>query len=227
MRAVRAVVFDLDDTLYSERSYVFSGFRAVAAWAEKKFGIPHDQSFDEFRHLLGSGRRGNTFDSWLESHKIEPVDWIPQMVRIYREHRPQIVPHPEVLQMLPYLRQHYRLGLLSDGYLQVQKKKLASLNIGSCFDAIVFSDELGPESWKPSSRCVLRKLAVAGQDAVYVADNPSKDFIGARQVDMWTARIRRPDGLYCHLEPPSAEHAPDEEINDLSCLKTLFIESGT
>src|SRR5207302_9076607 len=34
------VVFDIDDTLYLERDYVRSGFRAVGTWAEQWLRIP-------------------------------------------------------------------------------------------------------------------------------------------------------------------------------------------
>ena len=56
-----------------------------------------------------------------------------------------------------------------------------------------------------------------------MADNPNKDFLGARQVGMWTVRVCRPEGLYAHLEPPSAEHAPNVEIETLSDLETSLM----
>ena len=149
----RAIVFDLDDTLYPERAYVLSGFRAVAAWAEEEehVGIPQHQSFDELRRLFDEGIRGDTFNRWLESHGLKPDDWVPQMVRVYRKHNPHIAPYPEVPGLLQRLRQCYRLGLVSDGYAEVQKRKLGALGLTSCFDVLVFSDEWGREAWKPNS----------------------------------------------------------------------------
>ena len=226
MPALRAVVFDLDDTLYPERAYVLSGFRAVATWAEKHLDISHHQGFAELRRLFEDGVRGDTFNRWLESHGFQPDDWVPQMVQVYREHNPHIAPYPEAWELLRRLCLRYRLGLVSDGYAEVQKRKLAALGLTSCFDALVFSDEWGREAWKPSSRpfeIVLDRLGITGPGAVYVADNPSKDFLGARQVGMWTVRVRRPDGLYNHLEPPSPEHAPGVEIETLNDLETTLM----
>ncbi len=60
MPALRAVVFDLDDTLYPERAYVLSGFHAVAAWAEEQLKIPRRLGFAELRQLFEDGVRGNT-----------------------------------------------------------------------------------------------------------------------------------------------------------------------
>jgi len=228
MPAWQAIIFDLDDTLYPERAYVLSGFRAVAAWAEKHLGIPQHHSFDELRRLFEDGVRGDTFNRWLESHGLKPDDLVPQMVQVYQEHDPHIAPYPEVPELLQRLRQRYRLGLVSDGYAEVQRRKLAALGLTPCFDALVFSDEWGREAWKPSSRpfeIVLKRLGVTGSEAVYVADNPHKDFLGARQVGMWTVRVRRPDGLYSHLEPPSGEHAPNVEIETLNDLETSLMST--
>ena len=223
---LQAIVFDLDDTLYPERAYVLSGFQAVAAWAEECLGIPVAQGFAELRRLFDDGVRGDTFNRWLESHGFQPDSWVPQMVQIYREHNPHIEPYPEVPELLQRLRPRYRLGLVTDGYAEVQKRKLAALGLTSCFDVLVFSDEWGREAWKPNSRpfeIALQRLGVTGPEAVYVADNPTKDFLGARQAGMWTVRVRRPDGLYSHLEPPSPEHAPDVEIETLSDLETSLM----
>ena len=222
----RAIVFDLDDTLYPERVYVLSGFRAVAAWAEVHLGIPATLGIAELRQLFDDGVRGDTFNHWLESHGFQPDVWVPQMVQVYREHNPHIEPYAEVPGLLQHLRAHYRLGLVTDGYTEVQKRKLAALGLTSCFDALVFSDEWGREAWKPNTwpfETVLDRLGVTGPEAIYVADNPTKDFLGARQVGMWTVRVRHPDGLYSHLEPPSPEHAPHVEIETLSDLETTLM----
>lgn len=227
MPALRAIVFDLDDTLYPEQAYALSGFRAVAIWAEGNLGIPEHQGFAELRRLFEDGIRRNAFDCWLENHGLNPDRWVPQMVQVYREHEPQIAPCPEALGVLQRLRQRYHLALVTDGYLAVQQRKLASLGLSSCFDALVFSDELGREARKPSSRpfeVVLERLGVTGREAVYVADNPTKDFLGARQVGMWTVRVRAPQGLYSHLEPPSPRHAPHTEVKDLSSLETILVQ---
>ena len=229
MSALRAVVFDLDDTLYPERAYVLSGFHTVAAWAEEQLQIPHHQGFAELRQLFEDGVRGNTFNCWLESHGFAPADWDSQMVKVYREHLPRIVPYPETEEMLQRLWSRYRLGLVSDGHSQAQRNKLASLGIGFYFDQSVFSDELGVDARKPNPRpfaLILERLAVAGRKAVYVADNPSEDFLGARRVGMWTVRVRYSEGLYSHLEPPSAEHAPDVEIDTLARLQEMLVSIG-
>lgn len=223
----QAIVFDLDDTLYPERDYVFSGFRAVAGWAEAHLGIPAVQGLAELKRLFEAGVRGDTFNRWLAAHGLAPDSLVPQLVQVYREHEPTLVPFPEVPDLLNSLRQRYRLGLVSDGYLAVQQRKLAALDLAHHFDAIVFSDVWGPEAWKPNAKpfeAILQQLAADADKSVYVADNPTKDFLGARQAGMFTVRIRRPNGEYTHLGPPTAQHAPHWTIASLSKLEPVIVE---
>jgi putative hydrolase of the HAD superfamily len=216
---LRAVVFDLDDTLYSERDYVISGFRAVASWAAGHFGVHAGRTRAELIALFDGAGRYDTFDRWAARHGFDREDAVARMLEVYRTHIPQISPHPEAEAILHRLGATLRLGLLSDGPLEVQRRKLRVLGIAGRFDQILFTDELGRAMWKPSPvgfRTLLERLEVDGCDAAYVADNPSKDFIGARDVGMGTIRVRSRNGLYRHVEAPSPDHAPDLEVEDLT-----------
>lgn len=225
MNRWQAIVFDLDDTLYPERDFVLSGFRAVAEWAESHLGLQRDRGYANLCTLYESGARGDTFNRWLVAHGQLDAALPAQLVQVYRQHTPQLTPFAEAPVVLQRLHGRYRLGLVSDGYLDVQRGKLAALGLTHYFDAIVFSDEWGRDAWKPSVlpfQAVLQRLAVSAAMAVYVADNPLKDFLGARQVGMFTVRIQRSGGEYSHLVPPTPQHAPDQTIQDLTELENLL-----
>lgn len=222
-----AVIFDLDDTLYPERAFVLSGFSAVAAWLAQQDVL--DNSYAELAALYESGVRGDTFDRWLASRGLPP-SLAPQMVQVYRAHQPVIQPFPGVPALLARLRSRCRLGLVSDGYLAVQQRKLAALGLAGYFDAVVFSDAWGRAAWKPSTRPfeeVLARLDVAAAGAAYVADNASKDFFGARQLGMAAIWLRRPGGEYAHLDPPTPAHAPDLTIASLDELEPILASAGS
>src|SRR5205814_2104697 len=130
------------------------------------------------------------------------------------------------------LKRTYRLALISDGYLAVQERKLEALSLAGYFDAVIFSDELGRDFWKPHPRpfeeCMSR-LSLAPSAIVYVADNPNKDFKTARQMMMKTVRIRRAGTLHYDVRL-SREFEADYEIKSLEeiplLLESMNSESG-
>jgi FMN phosphatase YigB (HAD superfamily) len=67
-------------------------------------------------------------------------------------------------------------------------------------------------------------MQIPGRDAVYIADNPLKDFSGPKQLGMKTIRFRHPLGLYSHMEPASFEDAADFEIQDFQKLKKILTD---
>ncbi len=54
---IKAVVFDLDDTLYPEKDYVMSGFSAVAEYAQAALKIERAKS--ELVKLYENSRAGD------------------------------------------------------------------------------------------------------------------------------------------------------------------------
>ena len=220
-----AVIFDLDDTLYLEQDFVHSGFRAVAARLAGECGHGPQELFDLLEGWFRRGIRGNTFDLLLKRIKLQKEGLLDELVHLYREHEPRINPTPEVPGLLQSLEKKYALGLVSDGYSITQRRKLDALGLVDHFQTLVISEELPDKARKPSPRpfwTALESLGVAPERAVYVADNPEKDFLGARRAGLASVRVRRPQGIYSHLEPVDRRHAPDMELTDLIDLESML-----
>lgn len=229
MKTWQAVIFDLDDTLYSERSFVLSGFRAVAAHIAEHVSLPSEDVYQQLEKLFRQGVRGNTFDLWLSEQQLADQIAVHDLVEVYRNHTPDIQPFPGVAHLLEILHQKYRLGLVSDGYLDVQRRKFLALGIAHHFDGVVFSDELGRSSWKPSPAPfveVSNRLRVIPQRAVYIGDNPLKDFVGPRQLGMSSIWYRNPRGEHSRHELPSRLHQPTMTIHSLDELQEALEELG-
>jgi putative hydrolase of the HAD superfamily len=202
----RVVVFDLDDTLFPERQYVLSGLRAVDMWLKDAHGLIG--FYDHAHALFNAGQRGDIFDLAL-SRLGCPGDkaLIRTLVKIYREHSPILSLYEDARWAIDVFGARGPLGLLSDGYLIAQQHKLAALHIADAFQAVVFSDSLGRDSWKPSPRPYQRIMELipgVPSDFVYVADNPRKDFVTARRLGWGTIQVARREAVY-----HGGEEAPD------------------
>lgn len=222
-----AVLFDLDDTLYPERSYVHSGFRAVAHYLGEVYQVNVVDAYQRLCESFEHGERGENFNVLLRHLGIPvQVELIRQLVEVYRTHEPELKLYPDAERVLTLLRPGFRLGLLTDGYLTVQRLKVRVLHLVQRFDAIVYTDAWGREHWKPSImpfESLLERLEVAPHRTVYVGDNPRKDFKGPRQMGMATVRVVRPATEHSGLLPESGYEA-DFEVNTLDLLPLLLRE---
>jgi putative hydrolase of the HAD superfamily len=225
MAALQAVLFDLDDTLYPERDYVRSGFRAAAARVEGMLGIPRDTVFEELWGYFQAGVRGNTYNTWLESHGLEAERWVPELVTEYRKHLPDIQLHQGVDELLEELAAIYRLGLITEGHTVSQQNKLKALGLEAVFEVVVITDMEDRAFWKPHTRPytnALEQLGILPERSVYVGDNPRKDFFGARQLGMHTVRVQWPGGLNTDLQPETPAHGADVSMPDLGTLPDIL-----
>jgi putative hydrolase of the HAD superfamily len=195
MTSIRAALFDLDDTLYRERDFVDGGFRAVADFLAPELRRSATAIAAELCAIHDRDGRGRVFDRLLTSNGSgEDPDLVQACVLVYRAHRPHLVPLPDVLDTLHELRARgVRTGLVSDGDAGVQRRKLEALpEVRDLLDQIVLTDELGAAYRKPSPtpfRVACRLLGIPPSEAVYVANDPRKDFHGARVAGLATIRV--------------------------------------
>ena len=205
--AIQAVVFDLDDTLYAEREYVRSGYRAVAACLREARGL--DERFEQWLWArFESGRRERAFDALSEHFGLGLTrEEIARLVAVYREHSPGIRPYDGAPELLAGLRGRVRLGLLSDGFLPAQDRKLEALGMRGVFDAVVWTEALGRsrECWKPSGagfEAVAAALGAPHEACAYVADNPAKDFVAPNALAWRTVQLLHAGQLHADSPAP-------------------------
>lgn len=217
-------MFDLDDTLYLEKEYCYSGFSAVAQYVSKARGVSRDD-FYKCLCTLFPGAGGKLFNLALERFSISyGEDLIKELVAVYRGHKPAINMAAETVALLDYLKAHYKLAVITDGYLPAQRLKAESLGLERWFDCIVFTEELGRENWKPSPAAyelVAREKGAAHSECVYVADNPAKDFLAPNRLGWQTIMLERAGSVHSPVAP-SAEHEPNIRICYLEQLKELL-----
>ncbi|HVN88002.1 MAG TPA: HAD-IA family hydrolase [Candidatus Binatia bacterium] len=205
---IRAVGFDLDDTLYDHSQYVRGAYRDVAAAVERVTGISADEFFERIfpDWQRRTSRCDRIFADALRDAAVYSLELERELVGIYRAHHPTLTAHPGVREGLDSLRAAgIRLGLLSDGQLAVQQRKLRTLNLTDCFDACVFTGALGRDFYKPHDAGFVQlanALNVRPEELVYVGDNPFTDFDAPRRLGITTIRVLT--GEYREHEPALA-----------------------
>lgn len=185
------LIFDLDDTLYEERNFVLSGFKAVAALAEELWQIKATDSEVALNQLLDTQGRGAIFDTWLKQHQLFSKKRVQQCIHRYRTHNPDIQLNTAAQALLPRLAQP--LYLVTDGNKQVQANKVKALGIAPYFKRIFITHRFGVHHAKPSTYCFERIQMAEKQpwnQMAYIGDNPNKDFVNLNKLGMVTIRLR-------------------------------------
>ena len=223
---ITTVIFDLDDTLYNEIDYCRSGYRAVADYLHKSNqNITTEQIFNELWRQFEKGNRTQVFDEALEELYIDyDEQLIEELVQVYRNHKPDIELPEESQQILEKLKSQYTLALLTDGFLPAQKLKVQALGIEKYFKKIVYTEDLGRQFWKPSTagfKKLLKELNIEAQQAVYVSDNPAKDFIAPNKLGMVSIQLINTSGVHKNTSQIH-EAQPKHVINSLDELLDLL-----
>lgn len=224
----RAVIFDLDDTLYPEMEHVVGAFKPVSRYLERQFkGQKH--FFDMMVEVFRAGRSKKVFNAVLEEMGL-PHDQqlIATLVSIYRAHQPIIRPFPGARETMRALRTRFRVGLLTDGHLETQRKKVRALGIAQYFDRIIYTDEHGKDWWKPSRlgfEEMQRSFGLSGAQCAYIADNPLKDFYAPNTMGWLTIRVRSKDGLYARLEA-SGDYKARSQIDQIASVLRILENCG-
>lgn len=197
LEGIDAAVFDLDDTLYSEKDYVRSGYRAVAET------FPDVPQMEEklWRAFEGGGR---AIDEVLAQEGLYTEQNKCTALRAYREHMPSIRLYDGVFEMLERLSQTKKIGIITDGRPEGQRAKIRALGLDELVDEIIVTDELGGAPFrKPNEAAFLlmqTRMNTPFEKMAYIGDNAAKDFAAPQRLGMRCVWFRNQDGLYSNVD---------------------------
>jgi putative hydrolase of the HAD superfamily len=207
-----AVIFDLDDTLYAERHFALSGFRQVAHVVAAARGVTPTFAFAVLVECLRRGKRAEAFQTLCATLGYS-VESIPALVDVYRSHTPSLSLPRSSARLLCDVRRRWRIAIVTNGEPDVQRRKIAALNLEPLVDAVVYACEHGSGIGKPEPAPFLTaadRLDVPASRCVFVGDDPTRDVAGARGVGMRTIRIAR--GPHRQWAPASNEDADADAV---------------
>jgi len=232
MPDLRAIFFDVDDTLYSTSAFArLARDRGIDAMLQAGLTIPHDVLARELDEVVAE------FPSNYEHHYdklmvrlpasalagLNPAVVVAAGVVAYHQTKVQeLKPYDDVIFALRRLsKTDLTLGIVTGGLAIKQAEKVIRLGILPFIDpaAVFISDQVG--FGKANPKLFLRACQVAGvepSEAMYVGDNPTNDIDPPNEIGMITVRIHR-GGKYADIE---SRTPPTHEINDLGQLLDLL-----
>lgn len=194
LEGIKAIIFDLDDTLYGEKEYVRSGYREIAKV------LPQIKDVEErLWQLFEEGKPA--IDELLEKENIKDISVKQRCLDAYRLQEPDIHFYAGVKEMFLDLKeQGYLLGIITDGRPEGQWAKIEALKLNELVDHIIVTDELGGIEFRKPNPAAFELMAqnmnVSYACMCYVGDNIRKDFVAPEKLGMRSIWFQNTNGLY-------------------------------
>ncbi len=233
MPEVKAVFFDLDDTLFDCSGTLIDNARKRAAAAMVRAGLPlgRDEAYQMQVKLFNQlGPLENIFDRMCEKFKLSK-DRREKIVEAgFSAYNSDEVEHielfPDVLPGLKALKkQGLKLVLITSGIFERQSKKIELLGLQKEFDLILIHDIEKDVSKEAKFKFALRKLNLKPSDVVVIGDRIYNEIKIANKLGMVSVRMLK--GRYKSLRPRNALEEPDYAIKGVSELQPLLEEIKT
>ncbi len=205
---VKAVVFDMDDTLYSEREYIESGFKAVADELfrlTKEIGSSTLEA-DLYTFMLEAFEEGKrAIDLAIEKCGFGDEETKKKIISLYRNHTPKLTLYPWADELISWLcaeggLSKDMLGIITDGSPNGQHRKLTALGLDDRVGHIIVTDELGGAQFRKPCDIAYRVMALRMQETyeniIYIGNNPTKDLKAPRELGMKTLFFDNPDCVH-------------------------------
>jgi HAD superfamily hydrolase (TIGR01509 family) len=188
---IRALLFDLDDTLYEERHYAESGLAAVAAEIARRWNVDAGTANAALLKNFAGGRE-KIFDRTLPALGLPAgTETVARLVDVYRRHLPHIALYPGVRDMLARLKERFRIAIVTDGLPLMQQNKIAALELSALTDAVVYTWQDGHPKPDPAGfLAAAAKLGAPPAGCLVVGDDPDRDIAAASAAEMAAVRVR-------------------------------------
>lgn len=225
MKGVRkiCVAFDLDDTLFKERDYVKTGWRAVA----EAYAHVTDKTADELYALMSS--TPDAFDALLALPAIRRANLqIADFLTVYRAHRPTLtLPSDTETALRQLTEKGVAVAIITDGRTLTQRNKIEALGLDKLIppENILISEEVGSDKLTPGPfECLMRRQLA---DRYYmVGDNPIKDFYHPNLLGWTSVMLRDRAGINVpsqSLDDKEPDYWPQIFIDNLTQLTELCL----
>lgn len=210
-RTIRAICFDLDNTLWETELVLVRAERILADWLKTRYPkVTARFSTAEMQHARLSLLREephNAHDlTYLRRESLARLAELAGYERrvgheafaFWHEARNRVEPFADVLPALESLKHHFRLATLTNGNADLER-----IGLAHHFEVRLAAEHIGCA--KPDPRAYVRladALTLPPAEILFVGDEPHADVVGPRAAGMQTVWVnRRRDAWPAELEP--------------------------
>ena len=218
---IRAVLFDLDGTLLDRRVTFRNHLQLQVQRLANLFSDAGGDLVDRMLVLDDNGSAPrHEFYRLIEAEFSLPRGTSARLLEDFEAHFPEsCMPVPNLSVTLNALRKAgFKLGLITNGRVLIQGRKIDGLGIRHLLDVVVISESAGVR--KPDPRIfadALTRLGVVPSAAAYVGDNPDVDVLGAKRSGLFA--IWKRDSFW--TEPSDCDCVIDD-LNELPSVVLAF-----
>jgi len=209
-------VFDLDDTLFPEITFLQSAFKAIA---DRLTPMIRVAIYEDMWQRYTNGE--NVFQ-WIIDQYQEAVPQITMhdLLKAYREHMPDIKLRTGAAALLNHLTAlSIPAGLITDGRSITQRNKLKALRLDNYFSDVIISEEFG--SAKPDERNYRYfQDKYPDREFYYFGDNTTKDFVAPARLG-WTTCCIKDNGTHIHPQSFTGQPYPSNLIASFDEIQLL------
>lgn len=221
---IRAITFDLDDTLWDVWAVIVRAEQRLHEWLEAHHPrIPEMFTTLELRQLaaeviaerpqLAHDRTRVRKDALSLAARRARCDnfAVEAAYEVFYAARNEVVFFEEVLPVLERLARRYTLAALTNGNADIDK-----VGLGGLFDFAINAVDAGAAKPEPAMfEVACRRLSLAPSQIVHVGDDPHLDVIGAARAGFRTVWVNRSGSVWPGGDPADAEVKTLEELDVL------------
>lgn len=223
---MRAIIFDLDDTLYNCTNQVV--FRAIddSVKAMKKAGLAFDAG--KFASDIKKRKGRDTFKVALDKTfklKKYKTKYNKRLMKIgnkkYYTHSDvsRIKLFPSAEKLLKNLKKRkMKLALVSTGTKKQQISKVKALNIKKYFNIIAINDVFKKKGKGYHFRKIIKKLRLKPKDVLVVGNKPSSEIKEGNRLGIKTVQVT----AVCDYKAKYKIEKPDFKIKKISGLSRIL-----
>ena len=228
-KQVKIIFFDLDNTLFDHTSAERNAILTLMEANPRVFrGIDPTEfvrAYHEVNKVLwkrmvageisAAELKRQRFEISLSNFNGDPSHAESLSKQYFEFYSRQNCALPDVHEVLDYLSPKYQLGILSNGFPEIQEKKLRTLQVDSYFKFRIYSGEVGAMKPAPEIfRAAMNSAQAQASEIAFVGDSYEDDIVGANALGWQT--------IFLNTGLIKNNGLADAEIRGLKELRNIF-----